>query len=368
MTNKTNTEKRINSFMKDLSFINDVCVNNKFNNEENGFKINEFDEFSGKVWLENNKIFYEFQEKRYFIEQKNNNKCNIYYANLDEKTFDFKKDQKKIDVLIKSGSEKIVEYTLFNIENFKIQLNNQPQEEVERLINQVYNITLKMEDKVGIRNDRVDVRSYDYQKNFYGHELTQLNEKYKSSHGFSDFEFLKQVFLNSGGGFLYDEKKGSFFYHSTKYIEDLTPAQINTFDLKLDNCSHQKFTYLNDEWLQGLKILVNLLRVNNIKIDNPEDVEEISSNLSEAYKYFQEKVKILESKTIPKEEVKISSNKMERPEIMYKLDDVWKVFPGHCCDSQEKMEAYVKELDPENHFFKIVDLKEPQEKNNLVIL
>ena len=66
------------------------------------------------------------------------------------------------------------------------------------------------------------------------------------------------------------------------------------------------------------------------------------------------------TKTTKKEVVKISSNKMKQPEIMYKLDNVWQIFPGHCCNSQQEMEAYVKELDPENSFFKIMDLEEQQ--------
>lgn len=132
----------------------------------------------------------------------------------------------------------------------------------------------------------VDMESYEYQKNYFCHQFNK-----------TEFDFLSKVFLDQYI-FSYSLKKGLFKSLITNYKHNL-PIEKQSIPkyITLNKCYPKKFSYLNNDWLEGLKFFVRVLKE---KKPLPLEYGESSAEeaLAKAIKYFDKKIATLENKPL----------------------------------------------------------------------
>lgn len=116
-----------------------------------------------------------------------------------------------------------------------------------------YSISYFKTENMFIDQINVDLYSYEYQKNYFCYQ-------YKSN----EFNFLCQAFLTLGGGFDYDKDKGILFNTDIEYIDNLPqyPSKENVNVDKIGYFYPNKFSFLNKEWTESLKYLIQQIEHN----------------------------------------------------------------------------------------------------------
>lgn len=132
----------------------------------------------------------------------------------------------------------------------------------------------------------VDIKSYEYQKNYY---FTKYN--------LDELDFLALVFVTLGNGFDYNEKEGTFYSNDVQYLENLNVEKRSPYKRfkKINYLTKVDFSYLNPEWLNKLTMFVDVLKKDRpmIAVIGTEDPEK---KLSEIINYLEGKLIKLEKK------------------------------------------------------------------------
>lgn len=255
-----------------------ACEENKYNSYEQSFKFNDLD---NHVWLKDNKLVVTSQNVGFYFHIKDEN--NFIIDKLQKEYQCVEKEIERIDKELEEGIINNVKDVVLKIENGQItQLN----------FSLMYCFELDMEFSVKAMKEEgifkidypVDITSYQYQKDYYAHIF-----------GFTEFEFLTSAMMTLGGGFDYDKKEGKFIYSGIKYISNL-PEAPDTRNKTFKNFNYlylNKISYLNADWLDGLKYVVEVFKKDKptpliFKGDNGEDA------LEQAIQYYETIISKLE--------------------------------------------------------------------------
>lgn len=251
-----------------------ACDENKYTSSKKAFEFNDLD---NHVWTEKGNLVLTNQNIGFYFKVKDDNNFMVYFLDED-------KEPSKIDKKLKEGTIKELKDVVLKVENGEI---------VNLNYSLMYCFELDMEFSVKAMKEEgifkveypVDITSYQYQKDYYAHR-----------YGLSEFEFVAQAMMTLGGGFDYDKEKGNFIDDSVKYIPNLPKAKDtrNTKFKKFNYLYPKKISYLNADWLDGLKYAVEVL-----KRDMPKPVafegDDEQDALKKAIKYYEIKIAKLES-------------------------------------------------------------------------
>lgn len=251
-----------------------ACEENKHTSAKKAFEFNDLD---NHVWTQKGDLILTNQNIGFYFKTKDDNNFIVYFLDED-------KDPSKIDKKLKEGTIKELKDVALKVENGQI---------VNLNYSLMYCFELDMEFSVKAMKEEgifkteypVDITSYQYQKDYYAHR-----------YGISEFEFVAQAMMTLGGGFEYDKEKGTFIDDGVKYIPNLPKAK-DTRDKKFKGFNYlypKKISYLNEDWLNGLKYAVEVL-----KRDMPKPIafegDDEQDALKKAIKYYEIKIAKLEN-------------------------------------------------------------------------
>lgn len=251
-----------------------ACGENKHTSSKKAFEFNDLD---NHVWTEKGNLVLTNQNIGFYFKVKDDNNFVVYFLDED-------KSPNKIDKKLKEGTIKELKDVALKVENGEI---------VNLNYSLMYSFELDMEFSVKAMKEEgifkteypVDITSYQYQKDYYAHR-----------YGLSEFEFVAQAMMTLGGGFKYDKEKGNFIDDGVKYIPNLPKAK-NTRNKTFKQFNYlypKKISYLNADWLDGLKYAVEVL-----KRDMPKPVafegDDEQDALKKAIKYYEVKIAKLEN-------------------------------------------------------------------------
>lgn len=132
----------------------------------------------------------------------------------------------------------------------------------------------------------VDIKSYEYQKNYYF-----------SKYNLDELDFLALVFVTLGSGFEYNKKEGNFFSNNVQYLENLNIEKRSPYKRfkKINYLTKVNFSYLNAEWTNRLRMFVEVLKKDRpmVAVIGSEDPQK---QLSEIIGYLEGKLLKLEKK------------------------------------------------------------------------
>jgi hypothetical protein len=273
---------KLPGLVTNMNFLVRMCKEHNFKNKKNAFVFNDLD---NEVWLEKGKLTVVSQNVGFYFDILDDNNFTVYF--LDKEYISVNKEINRIKTAISEGTiDKLTDIAL-EIKDGKIKSLNQAY---------MYSFEFDMdhsakameEEGLGEQKFAVDIHSYKYQKDYYC-------VKYK----LSEFEFLAQTFLTLGGGADYNKEKGEFVFHDIKYVPNLKEAPDTRNDKveKFNYCAPKKVSYLNDDWLEGLKYMVSVL-----KNDKPVPLVHYSKSpeqaVEKAIKMYEAVIKSNEKKAI----------------------------------------------------------------------
>lgn len=256
-----------------------ACEENKHTSYNKAFYFNDSD---NHVWVKQDKLIVTSQNVGFYFHIQDDDNFTVYMLEKEYKSVD--KEIKRIDNALKDGTIKDVKDVVLKVENGQVTNLN---------YSLMYCFELDMEYSVKAMKDEgiykveypVDMTSYQYQKDYY-----------MQRYGISEFEFVAQAMMTIGGGFDYDKEKGIFVDDGVKYIPNLQKAE-NTRDKTFKNFNYlypKKISHLNNDWLDGLKYAVEVL-----KRDRPIPVayegDDVDDALNKAIKYYEIKIAKLEN-------------------------------------------------------------------------
>lgn len=255
----------------------EVCKNNNYTSLDKAYEFNDLD---NHVWIDDkNNLLISDQNIYFYIKLNDEKNYTIYMGFKDLVTFDEFKNN------IENN----------NISKFKdvfLEVTNNQTTYINQCYNECFTLDLDFSVEAMERDELMeinypeDIYSYEYQKNY-------IMNKYN----YSEFEFIVQAMMTTGGGFEYDENNGSFYTTSVKYEEDLKEAK-NDRDVPVKEMTYlnpKVFNYLNNDWKDALEYAVEVL-----KRDRPTPVvytgDNVDDALDKAIKFFELKLNKLKTK------------------------------------------------------------------------
>lgn len=256
-----------------------TCEDNKHTTKNQSFVFNDSD---NNVWGKNNKLFLTDQNVGFYFNIKDDNNFVVYYLAKEYSGID--KEIKRIDKAIKEDTIHPLKDIALKVEDGKITALNYSLMYCFEL-DMEYSVKAMKEEGIFKVEYPIDITSYQYQKDYYMHRF-----------GISEFEFIAQAMMTIGGGFDYNPEEGNFVDTGVKYMPGLKAAadtRDKTFT-KMNYLYPKRMTHLNDDWLDGLKYAVDVL-----KRDRPKAIafegDDIEDALNKAIKYFEIKIKKAET-------------------------------------------------------------------------
>lgn len=277
LNNKSLYEKvseRVTEFGLVLESTLEALKNNNIT-EKNKFEYNDLD---NHVWKNAQYIVSTEQNFSWVVDFKDLKNFTVYAA-LAAHNGDGSKAKSTTGLLkkVKSGEKlDLIDYVGLKVENGKvIYANNAFMYSLDFNI-MLNKSVLEEEGLLKVDYGNIDVKSFDYQ-------FAYSNKKY----GTNKVEFLIHSFFILGNGYSYDEKEGKL-YSDVNFIPNLLDNfkyEENEDDkAKIDSLIYlapQKLKYLDDQWLENLKYIVNKIKEDKpdlskthtrIGNDSPEDV------------------------------------------------------------------------------------------------
>jgi len=271
---------KIPGLVTNIKFLIKMCEEHNFKTRKNAFEFNDADNY---VWLEKGKLTVTSQNVGFYFDIYDDNNFTVYFLNKEYNSVT--KEINRINKAIKEGTLDKLGDIVLQITNGKLTAFNQSYMYCFEL-DVDYSAKAMEENGLGQQEFPVDITSYQYQKDYYCHRF-----------GITEFEFLAQAFLTLGGGADYNKEKGEFVFSDIKYVPNLpeAPNTRNEKTTKFNYCAPKKVSYLNSEWLEGLKYMVEVL-----KNDRPIPVVHYSQSkekaVEEAIKMYEGVIKKNESK------------------------------------------------------------------------
>lgn len=236
----------VEDYIIKFEYLMKVCKTEKFT-AKNPYVYNDCD---NTVYRYKDGFFMSDQNITFFIFPTGNKSWSVYNYSNEYKLLKNRKDL--LSALKENNIDRLDSITL-EIENGEMKYVN---------FSDMYSFDLDIESSVSnIAEDTsiamttdVDIYSYQYQRAYY------MN-KYSMSEG----EFLAQAFLTYGGGFDYDKKSGTFRDRTINYSKKID-VNAPTEDKPLKHISYcltaiiPEITHLSEDWLNGVKYLVNRLK------------------------------------------------------------------------------------------------------------
>lgn len=273
---------KLPGLVTNMNFLVKMCKEHNFKSKKDAFVFNDLD---NDVWMEKGKLTITSQNVGFYFDILDDNNFTAYF--LDKEYNSVNKEINRIKKSISEGTIDQLADIALEIKDGKI-----------KSINQAYMYSFEFDmdhsakameaNGLGQQEFAVDIHSYKYQKDYY---CVKYN--------LSEFEFLAQTFLTLGGGAEYNEEKGEFVFHDIKYVPNLVdaPDTRNQKAKKINYCAPKKVSYLNADWLEGLKYMVSVLK-NDRPVPSVHYSKSPEKAVEEAIKKFESVIKSNEKKAI----------------------------------------------------------------------
>lgn len=235
----------LNNIAEDIKYMTGVCKDKNFTSKSKSIVYNDLD---NHIWISGQNLVLTDQYMGFFFDFKDSDNFCVYFFDKEYKSIT--KGISHIKKAMKTNTIDPIEDIVLIVKDSKATYANTDFMYSLDIVLEYGKMAIEKQGH-GLQKYDVDLQSYQYLKDYY-----------YTHFGYTEFEFLCQAFLTLGVGFEYMPEQGSFKYDRVKYLKTLDREKnpYETIHTKASYCYPKNISYLNDDWKNGLKFMLEILK------------------------------------------------------------------------------------------------------------